>query len=138
MLKLEGNKNNVQDDNLFIANVYLFIILQAILDTCCDKPGILVAWGDELSVNNEGDFVLTDPECIVSLILSSPNPWSAHTLLLFLKSLLCLLRDDHPHREFNAAQLNRANALDSILYFCKVCIKHCYILILFYCNYYFI
>ncbi|CAH1403230.1 unnamed protein product, partial [Nezara viridula] len=95
------------------------LMLKAILDTCCDKPGIIVTWGDELSVSNEGDFVLTDPETLVSLILSSSTSWSTNTLQLFLKSLLSLLRDDHPHREFNSAQLNRAYALEAILYFCK-------------------
>lgn len=99
-------------------------MLQAILDTCCDKPGIIVTWGDELSVSAEGDFVLTDPETLVSLILCSSTTWSTNTLQLFLKSLLSLLRDDHPHREFNSAQLNRAYALEAILDFCKVCFKY--------------
>lgn len=95
------------------------LMLKAILDTCCDKPGIIVTWGDELSVSAEGDFVLTDPETLVSLILSSSTTWSTNTLQLFLKSLLSLLRDDHPHREFNSSQLNRAYALEAILDFCK-------------------
>lgn len=100
--------------------IYYVTFLQAILDTCCDKAGFITVWGDELNVNTEGDYLLTDPECLITLLLSSSLSWSPPTLRLFFKALLSLLRDDHPHREFNACQLNRVHSLDAILYFCKV------------------
>lgn len=96
--------------------------LQAILDTCCDRGGLLSTWTDELQVNASCDYILTDPFIIVTLVLRAPQAWlnaPGSPLALLLRSLLALLRDDHPFREFNAAQLNRANALEAILEFCK-------------------
>ncbi|XP_073990723.1 lysosomal-trafficking regulator mauve isoform X4 [Rhodnius prolixus] len=97
-------------------------MLKAILDTCCDRGGLLSTWTDELQVNASCDYILTDPFIIVTLVLRAPQAWlnaPGSPLALLLRSLLALLRDDHPFREFNAAQLNRANALEAILEFCK-------------------
>ncbi|KAG8236420.1 hypothetical protein J437_LFUL012841 [Ladona fulva] len=38
---------------------------------------------------------------------------------MYLSVLLALLRDDHPYREFNAAQLNRVGTVEALLLFCK-------------------
>ncbi|KAF6210395.1 hypothetical protein GE061_013499 [Apolygus lucorum] len=94
-------------------------MLKGILEACCDKPGLITCWADELQVTSQGgDFLLTEPFLITHLVLGPAQAW-LDTLPMFLQALLVLLRDDHPHREFNATQLNRAKALDSLLYFCK-------------------
>jgi hypothetical protein len=41
------------------------------------------------------------------------------------RTLHVLLRDDHPYREFNAAQLNRVRMVEALLLFCKVGLLYC-------------
>ncbi|KAK9508246.1 hypothetical protein O3M35_007946 [Rhynocoris fuscipes] len=97
-------------------------MLKAILDTCCDRPGLLSPWADELHIAAACDHILTEPYTVVTLVLGPAQAWlkaPGAPLALFLKCLLALLKDDHPFREFNAAQLNRANALEALLEFCK-------------------
>ncbi|XP_014251875.1 lysosomal-trafficking regulator isoform X2 [Cimex lectularius] len=93
-------------------------MLKAILDTCCDKPGLITVLADKHQVTTHGDFILTEPFVVTKLIIGPAKFWMP-CLSMFLDALLYILRDDHPYREFNSNQLNRAEALDALLYFCK-------------------
>ena len=105
-------------------------MLQAIFDCCCDHPGIVNYHSitGQFCVTNHSDALIVDANLITVSILSSWKEWEftevsygqTNALLMYFQALHALLRDDHPHREFNAAQLNRVKLIDALLYFCKV------------------
>lgn len=96
-------------------------ILKAVLDAACDSAVIIkdIASGNH-STSQNCEAVIIDPELIKSA-LTAWRTWAKYdTLNLLIQALLLLLRDQHLHREFNAAQLNRVGIVDSILLVCKV------------------
>ncbi|XP_039285549.1 lysosomal-trafficking regulator [Nilaparvata lugens] len=105
-------------------------ILKAILDVVCDRPGLLVhqqggagsggVTGCQFQVSGQSRALLVDGALLSCSVLACWSGWQqSHCLATLLQLLLVLLRDDHPRREFNLAQLNRIGALDSLLTFCK-------------------
>ncbi|XP_076629359.1 lysosomal-trafficking regulator mauve isoform X2 [Colletes latitarsis] len=95
-------------------------ILKAILDAACDSSILIkdIGSGNHL-VSQNCEAVITDPELIKGA-LTAWRTWAKYdTLNLLLQALLLLLRDQHSQREFNAAQLNRAEIVDTILTLCK-------------------
>lgn len=101
----------------------MLICWQVILDTCCDKPIVQIK-GGQFQIIHRTDSVIIN-SFLISTILSSWKDWSpalqANEVLKLLSSaLLELLKDEHPYREFNVAQLNRVRLVHTILSFCKV------------------
>jgi hypothetical protein len=75
--------------------------------------------------------VVRDADTLVGLVLGSashgwlgavnPSALSGPVpLATFLDTLLAMLRDDHPYREFNAHQLNSAQTIPALIQFTKV------------------
>lgn len=104
-------------------------VLKAIFDVCCDHPGVINYHSvtGQFCVTNQSDAIIVDAKLISVSILSSWKEWEftevsygqTNVLVMFFQGLHALLRDDHPHREFNASQLNRVKFIDALLYFCK-------------------
>ncbi|RZF39328.1 hypothetical protein LSTR_LSTR000849 [Laodelphax striatellus] len=98
-------------------------ILKAILDVCCDRPGLLVHQqlsSCQFQVSGQSRALLVDGALVACSLLAVWRGWQRRgCLATVLQLLLVLLRDDHPRREFNLAQLNRIDALGSLLTFCK-------------------
>ncbi|XP_047002591.1 lysosomal-trafficking regulator [Schistocerca americana] len=98
-------------------------LLKAVLDACCDKPVL----GYTSAANGPTRVTVlanTDAVVVNSFVLRAvAGAWAAWgpagALGLLLRALHVLLRDDHPYREFNAAQMNRTHIVDSLLLFCK-------------------
>lgn len=99
---------------------YDALFSQAILDACCDKP-VIVETVSGLIVNTQSNAIIKN-----SVLLSAlAGIWldaatSSSVLLALFTALQCLLRDEHPHREFNVAQLNHVRIMTALLNFCKV------------------
>jgi len=89
---------------------------QAILEGCCDGPVLVsdAACGSKSGIIQDADLLLY----LSSIWLDSISDSSL--LIVFFSSLLALLQDEHPHREFNLLQLNRVNFVSILLNFCKV------------------
>lgn len=106
-------------------------MLKAILDTACDRPGLLVyhPGTGQFQITAKSTAVLVNPGLIAGPVLSAWRYWeqrsSPHAsangacLNMLLQSLLVLLREDHPQHDFNAAQLNRVDTVDILLKTCK-------------------
>ncbi|XP_023246507.1 lysosomal-trafficking regulator [Copidosoma floridanum] len=95
-------------------------MLKSVLDATCDFP-ILVkdAEGDSHLISQNSEAVIIDPE-LMKCALEAWRTWAMHnTLNLLIEAMLFLLKDQHPHREFNASQLKRARIVESILVMCK-------------------
>ncbi|KAJ8668849.1 hypothetical protein QAD02_000108 [Eretmocerus hayati] len=95
-------------------------MLKAILDAACDSPVIVkdVGTKNHLICHNS-EAVVTDPE-LIKIALEAWRTWATYDALnLLLQAMLFLLKDQHPQREFNAAQLNRVHIVESILFMCK-------------------
>lgn len=95
-------------------------ILKVILDSACNSSLFIKDVKDEIHmICHDCNTLITDPE-LFKYALEAWKIWSEHdTLSLFLHSLLLLLRDQHPQREFNAFQLNRIQFVETILNLCK-------------------
>lgn len=95
-----------------------------LMDVCCDRPGLLTVHpaSGQVSLSPAGPLLVTEPGLLAGPVLGAWRQWARTPSALYtlLQALQALLRDDHPYREFNAAQFNRAQLLDSLLLFCKV------------------
>ncbi|XP_015121948.1 lysosomal-trafficking regulator [Diachasma alloeum] len=95
-------------------------ILKAILDAACDTCILIkdISSGNHVILQN-CEAVVTDPE-LIKVSLSAWRTWAkSDALNLFLQAILVLLRDQHSQREFNAAQFNRVDIVETILLLCK-------------------
>lgn len=100
-------------------------MFQALLDTCCDRPGLLSSCTKgKFTLDKKFEAILVVPELIARSVLYGWRDWEpggqSEVMLQMFQALLILLRDDHPYREFNAAQLNRVHFVNSLFQFCKV------------------
>ncbi|KAG8260670.1 hypothetical protein J6590_091786 [Homalodisca vitripennis] len=98
-------------------------MLKMFMDVCCDRPGLLtvnVTTGAAV-VNTTMPCVVTEPTLLAGTVIRAWRQWARTPgcLWTLFQALQALLRDDHPFREFNAAQFNRARLVDSLLLFCK-------------------
>ncbi|XP_016837232.1 lysosomal-trafficking regulator isoform X2 [Nasonia vitripennis] len=95
-------------------------MLKAILDASCDCPILVKDIGTKNHlILQHSEAVITDPE-LIKCALEAWRTWAAYDALnLLLQTMLFLLRDQHPQREFNASQLNRIRIVDTILVMCK-------------------
>ncbi|XP_063221149.1 lysosomal-trafficking regulator isoform X2 [Bacillus rossius redtenbacheri] len=107
-------------------------VLKAVLDTCCDKPVLQFHPGlRKFQVVQQSDAIIVN-SFLLSTIVGSWRDWESTdeacceddgegggVLGTLFRTLHVLLRDDHPYREFNAAQLNRVRMVDALLLFCK-------------------
>lgn len=109
--------------------------MQAVLDTCCDKPVLQYHSGPHrFHVIARSDAVIVN-SFLLTTIVGSWRDWEravvkekdcafdeegGGVLGTLFRTLHVLLRDDHPYREFNAAQLNRVRMVEALLLFCKV------------------
>uniref|UniRef100_A0A1B6DVR8 Lysosomal-trafficking regulator n=1 Tax=Clastoptera arizonana TaxID=38151 RepID=A0A1B6DVR8_9HEMI len=96
-------------------------ILKVLMDICCDKPGLLnICNKNRFFLNTQAECIIVLPDLLSKTILCSWRDWEPGSYMLQLfQALYILLRDDHPHREFNAWQLNRVHFVNSLLQFCK-------------------
>ncbi|XP_054259566.1 lysosomal-trafficking regulator isoform X2 [Macrosteles quadrilineatus] len=99
------------------------IMLKVIFDVCCDKPGLMTvhpATG-QVSVSTTFSCIVVEPSLLAGLVVQAWRQWAQAPGALYslLQALQTLLRDDHPHREFNASQFNNARLVESLLHFCK-------------------
>ena len=96
-----------------------------LLNASCSSP-IVTPSGGHLRVTNHSPCVVVDPT-LLGFVLQSWRHWqrrpegsdSSSTLELVLRALQSLLRDDHPHRDFNVAQLERGRVLHLLLQMAK-------------------
>lgn len=89
------------------------------LDACCDRSLIpLQLPGGEIAVSYNADSLVTN-SFLLATGVRAWRAWDAAALSCLFGALHALLRDDHPHREFNAAQLNRVRLVETLLLFCK-------------------
>jgi hypothetical protein len=95
------------------------LMLKAVLDACCDRS-VIPQTGGELTVSNAVEAIVTN-SFLLNTAIRAWRAWNsnANALSSLFRALHALLRDDHPHREFNAAQLNRARLTETLLLFCK-------------------
>ncbi|XP_058802324.1 lysosomal-trafficking regulator isoform X2 [Phymastichus coffea] len=95
-------------------------MLKAILDAACDCPIIIRDPGTKNhSISQNTEAIITDAD-LIKCIFEAWRTWTMYDALnLLLQAILLLLKDQHPHREFNSSQLNRINFVDSILMMCK-------------------
>ncbi|XP_046387473.1 lysosomal-trafficking regulator isoform X2 [Ischnura elegans] len=116
-------------------------VLKVLLDASCDKSVLHYHSAScKFHIVSQSNAIITQPVLMVA-ILQAWRGWERYSqeqiqaakasrggsvpdddecgLGLFFGILLTLLRDDHPHREFNAAQLNRVGMVEAILLFCK-------------------
>ncbi|XP_071440474.1 lysosomal-trafficking regulator isoform X2 [Hetaerina americana] len=119
-------------------------MLKVLLDASCDKSVLHhhSATG-EFRIVTQSNAIITQPGLLL-VVMQAWRGWKRHDgttrrdgkgeggcrvgcspgaedtgLGLFFGILLILLRDDHPHREFNASQLNRVGMVEATLLFCK-------------------
>jgi hypothetical protein len=108
---------------------------QAVLDTCCDKAVLQYQPSPRrFHVATRSDAVIVN-SFLLTTIVGSWRDWEraankekdctfdeegGGVLGTLFRTLHVLLRDDHPYREFNAAQLNRVRMVEALLLFCKV------------------
>lgn len=100
-------------------------IVKTILDACLDRPIVQVrSCGRELIIPTITEAILVNPQLLESTIDSwrawDRNEDGGRILAGLFQALQALLRDQHPHRDFNAKQMNRANLVEGLLRFCKV------------------
>ncbi|XP_069691772.1 lysosomal-trafficking regulator isoform X2 [Periplaneta americana] len=109
-------------------------MLKAVLDTCCDKPVLQYQPGPRrFHIAARSDAVIVN-SFLLTTIVGSWRDWEraaskekdcafdeegGGVLGTLFRTLHVLLRDDHPFREFNAAQLNRVRMVEALLLFCK-------------------
>ncbi|KAF4522717.1 hypothetical protein B566_EDAN012734, partial [Ephemera danica] len=93
------------------------VMLKAVLDACCDRS-VMPQTGGELTVSNAVEAIVTN-SFLLNMAVRAWKAWDSTALNLLFRALHALLRDDHPHREFNASQLNRAHLTETLLLFCK-------------------
>ncbi|GFG30500.1 hypothetical protein Cfor_08123, partial [Coptotermes formosanus] len=109
-------------------------MLKAVLDTCCDKPVLQYQPGPRrFHVAVRSDAIIVN-SFLLTTIVGSWRDWErgavkekdcafdeegGGVLGALFRALHVLLRDDHPYREFNAAQLNRVRMVETLLLFCK-------------------
>jgi hypothetical protein len=96
-------------------------MLKAILDAACDCPILVKDVGTKNHLISQNcEAIITDPD-LIKCALEAWRTWAMYDALnLLLQAMLCLLKDQHPQREFNASQLNRIRIVDAILLMCKV------------------
>lgn len=96
-------------------------MLKAILDAACDCPILIRDSGTKSHlIAQHTEAIITDAD-LIKCMLEAWRTWAMYGALnLLLQSMLLLLKDQHPHREFNASQLNRIHFVDTILVMCKV------------------
>ncbi|XP_011300955.1 lysosomal-trafficking regulator isoform X2 [Fopius arisanus] len=95
-------------------------ILKSILDAACDTSILIkdISSGNHI-ISQNCEAVITDPE-LIKVSLGAWRTWAKFDALnLFLQAILVLLRDQHSQREFNAAQFNRVDIVETILLLCK-------------------
>ena len=96
-------------------------LLKSILDAACDCPIIVKDMGTKcFMASQNSEAVITDPE-LIKCALQAWRTWASHDALnLFFQALLFLLKDQHPHREFNASQMKRWGIVETVLLVCQV------------------
>lgn len=130
---------------VYISEIWVWYCfhLQAVLDTCCDKPVLQYQPGPRrFHVAVRSDAIIVN-SFLLTTIVGSWRDWEraadkekdcafdeegGGVLGTLFRALHVLLRDDHPYREFNVAQLNRVQMVEALLLFCKVSLFNCNIL----------
>ena len=126
---IEWLRSDPQEMKLFSENG--FWMLQHLFQTERCSPGKEFAAvllnascsGPVVNNNNKGDVIIVDPN-LLSFTIQCWKHWQRHpdrdTLDVVLLGLQHLLRDNHPHRQYNVKQMERANVLQLLLDMAKV------------------
>ena len=102
-----------------------------LINLSCSAPVALscITSGKSLSSALHSDALIVDPELLAFTVQcwklwqqfpDSSSGAEGDTLDLLLRTLQHLLRDNHPHRQFNVRQMERARILPSLLHMATV------------------
>ena len=104
-------------------------VAAVLLNLCCSHPLVSYPSGGALyKINTQSDSIIVDPK-LLAFSLQCWKHWQRKpdytdaqgtTLNLVLRVFQNLLRDNHPHREFNVRQMEAARVLHHLLYLGKV------------------
>ncbi|XP_059485723.1 lysosomal-trafficking regulator isoform X2 [Neocloeon triangulifer] len=94
-------------------------VLKSCLDACTDRSLMpLQLPGGDIAVSHISDAIVIN-SFLLATTVKAWRAWDSSALSCLFRSLHALLRDDHPFREFNAAQMNRVRLVETLLMFCK-------------------
>ncbi|XP_055840960.1 lysosomal-trafficking regulator isoform X2 [Episyrphus balteatus] len=99
-------------------------LLASIINNSCTQP-VIIKKGSTIHVNENTIACLSHPMLIAN-ILHRFSDWhrsgsdSSEGLELLFKTIIALVRDKHPCKEFNMKQLNRVGLMKELLNLCKV------------------
>ena len=106
-------------------------VAAVLLNLCCSNPLVSFPSGGTLyKISTQSDSVIVDSKLLV-FALQCWKHWQRQpdytdaqgtTLSLVLRIFQNLLKDNHPHRDFNVHQMEAAKVLDHLLYLGKVSI----------------
>ncbi|XP_055915316.1 lysosomal-trafficking regulator isoform X2 [Eupeodes corollae] len=102
-------------------DVYL---LASIINNACTQP-VIMKKASAIHVNENTIACVAHP-MLITKILHRYSDWhrsgseSSEVLELLFKTIIALVRDKHPCKEFNMKQLNRAGLVKELLNLCKV------------------
>lgn len=99
-------------------------LLASIINNACTQP-VIIKKGPTIHVNENTIACLAHPTLVVN-ILHRFSDWhrsgceNSEVLELLFKSIIALVRDKHPCKDFNLKQLNRVGLIKELLNLCKV------------------